>query len=174
MNQSTIAQGLPEMMKRKRLAARRIPPSPHMTLDPGASWPEMQTPSDLDPRLAHALASTVAVYKSTRVTKKLSPLQAGARKLARLYGDALVCVRYRQDPCGQYRYTTVELVVERMPLVRRGDMNKRVKVRIGFQETHLQQTAQDQGATWNDRTCLWEMPLRMAKKLGLMHRVVQE
>ena len=58
---------------------------------------ERRSPAGPDPREAAALAATVAIYKSTRVTKKLSPLQAGARKLTRLYGDALVCVRYRQD-----------------------------------------------------------------------------
>ncbi len=148
-------------------------PPPRPRSSDAAAWPNAEAPLDPDPREAAALAATVAIYKSTRVTKKLSPLQAGARKLTRLYGDALVCVRYRQDLQGHYRYTTVEIVVERMPLVRRTAMAKRVKVRIAFQETHLHQTAEDHGATWDDRTCLWEMPLGVAKKLGLLHRVVQ-
>jgi hypothetical protein len=159
-----------EMVMKKSMAAWRVPP---MTFE-AAAWPDAQVLSDLDPRVAHALAAAVAIYKNTRVTKKLSPLQPGARKLARLYGDALVCVRYRQDMRGQYRYTTVELVVERMPVVRREDMNRQVKVRIGFQEIQLHQTARSQGAIWNDRSCLWEMPLKLAKKLGLLHRVVKE
>lgn len=37
------------------------------------------------------------------VIKRMAPHQPGAVKLARRYGDALVCVRYRQDPDGQHR-----------------------------------------------------------------------
>ena len=43
--------------------------------------------------------------ESTRVVKKMSPAQPGAVKLARRFGDALVCVRYRHDAQGQQRYT---------------------------------------------------------------------
>ena len=52
----------------------------------------------------------------TRVVKKLSSQQGGALKLARRYGAALVCVRYRQDMQGLHRYTTVELVVDEAPV----------------------------------------------------------
>ncbi len=43
--------------------------------------------------MAHAL-------EGTRVVKKMSPSQPGALKLARRYGDALICVRYRHDAQG--------------------------------------------------------------------------
>ena len=108
---------------------------------------------------------------ATRVMKKLHPSQPGARKLARVYGDALVCVRYRHDEKGVLRYTTVELVVECMPLV--GRTPKVVAVRIGFNETGLQRLAQRHGATWDDRACVWHMTMEMAKKLKLSDRVVQ-
>ncbi len=51
-----------------------------------------------------------------RVTKTLEPDQPGAVRLTRQYGDALLCVRYRRDPRGLTRYTTVELIVDRAPV----------------------------------------------------------
>ena len=57
--------------------------------------------------------TTTAPLIKTRIVKRLAPDQAGAKKLARQYGNALVCVRYRQDPEQGLRYTTVELVVAR-------------------------------------------------------------
>lgn len=51
-----------------------------------------------------------------RVTRKLSPESRGALKLARQFGDALICVRHRSDDKGEYRYTTVELLVEKTPI----------------------------------------------------------
>jgi hypothetical protein len=56
-----------------------------------------------------------------RVTKKLSPASRGALKLARQFGDALVCVRHRSDDRGEYRYTTVELLVDKVRVQPRTD-----------------------------------------------------
>ncbi|HKX41878.1 MAG TPA: hypothetical protein VJO99_12025, partial [Burkholderiaceae bacterium] len=61
-----------------------------------------------------------ASSRTTHVVKRLSPTQAGALKLARRYGDALVCVRYRHDAAGRHRYTTVELIIDEAPIVPRG------------------------------------------------------
>lgn len=74
-------------MKRKGAPpARQMPPPPQRPRSSdAAAWPpSAEAPQDPDPREAAALAATVAIYKNTRVTKKLSPLQAGARKLTRL------------------------------------------------------------------------------------------
>ena len=40
------------------------------------------------------------------------PGQRGTQKLAALYGDRLVCVRYRYDAASGARYKTVELIVD--------------------------------------------------------------
>ncbi|HUG25875.1 MAG TPA: hypothetical protein VMN83_25525 [Albitalea sp.] len=116
-------------------------------------------------------ADARAAGPATRVMKKLNPSQPGARKLARIYGDALVCVRYRHDETSVLRYTTVELVVECMPLV--GRTPKMVAVRIGFDEAGLQRLAQRHGATWDGQACVWHMTMETAKKLKLSDRVVQ-
>ena len=109
-----------------------------------------------------------------RVLKKLGPEQPGAIKLARHYGDALVCVRYRRDANGSHRYTTVELVVDCVAVeTRNGKAERIVGVRVGFNETQLRQQVRDSGATWDARARLWRMPLRAARQLGLLDRVVE-
>lgn len=41
---------------------------------------------------------------------KLKPGQKGTRKLVDIYGDALVCVRYRYDEESRARVKTVEII----------------------------------------------------------------
>ena len=107
-----------------------------------------------------------------RVTKKLSPVQPGALKLARKYGDALVCVRYRVDATGSHRYTTVELIVDQVEVVRRPD--RVVGVRIGYEEGSLQSAVRASGAKWDKPAKLWRLPYRVAVGLGLRERIVEK
>jgi hypothetical protein len=109
-----------------------------------------------------------------RVLKKLGPEQPGAIKLARRYGDALVCVRYRRTADGSHRYTTVELIVDCVEAETRNRKAERiVGVRVGFNETQLRQQVRDSGARWDAPARLWRMPLRAAKQLGLLDRVIE-
>ena len=110
---------------------------------------------------------------ATHVVKRFSATQPGALKLARRFGDALVCVRYRHDPEGRYRYTTVELVVDEAPVKRRADLDATVMVHLAFNDTELQQLARAHGARWDDRQRLWAMPRRTAKKLELLACIVK-
>jgi hypothetical protein len=108
-----------------------------------------------------------------RVLKKLGPEQAGAIKLARRYGDALACVRYRRSANGSHRYTAVELIVNCVAVkARNGKAERNVGVRVGFNETQLRQQVRDR-AKWDPSARLWRMPLRAARQLGLLDRVVQ-
>lgn len=106
------------------------------------------------------------------VIKRMAPQQAGAVKLARRYGDALVCVRYREDPDGLHRCTTVELVVERVPIVRREP--RPVGLRLKHNERELRAALLQQGAVWDAAARLWRAPLRTVKALGLVDRVVEK
>jgi hypothetical protein len=110
----------------------------------------------------------------TRVVKKLSPSQFGALKLARRFGDALVCVRYRQDEQGTRRYTTVELLVEEAPILKRRNDSDPVGVRIGLQESALRRQAIAHGATWDSKSKLWRMPRKTARLLKLTERVLEK
>ena len=92
-------------------------------------------------------------------------------KLARNYGDTLVCVRYRVDAEGLHRYTTVALVVDRVPIVKR--VERIVGVRVLYEETTLQSAARAGGVTWDKTAKLWRMPYRVALGPGLRDRIVE-
>jgi len=106
-----------------------------------------------------------------RVTKTLEPDQTGAVRLTRQYGDALLCVRYRRDPRGLTRYTTVELIVDRAPVATKS--MRVVGVRIQFGEEQLRLRARNAGARWDKEARLWRMPLSIARALGLTERGVE-
>ena len=106
-----------------------------------------------------------------RVAKKLLPGQAGTLKLARRYGEKLLCVRYRLDEQGTERFTTVELVVERAPVVPR--QQKIVAVKIGLEEATLRAKVKQHGAKWDPIAKLWRLPARAAARLGLRERIVE-
>ena len=101
------------------------------------------------------------------VLKKLAPTAAGARRLAARFGDALVCVRYREDAKGTHRLTTVELIVDMRPLPP-GEL----LVRIAYDETDLRARVKDAGGTWDGKLKLWRVSRTTVRKLKLTSRVV--
>ena len=107
-------------------------------------------------------ADPVIDVAALRVTKRLAPMQPGAIKLARRYGDALVCVRYRRDAQGSRRYTTVELIVECTP-VSTARRDREVEVEIPWNQRRLRATALSRGATWDPQRRLWNMPRHLAE-----------
>lgn len=107
---------------------------------------------------------------SPRVVKKLSVTSRGALKLARQFGQALVCVRHRVDAKGEYRYPTVELLVERAPIV--PTVETVVGVQVGQSERSLQRVVKAAGTKWDAATNLWRMPRRLAGILRLSNRIV--
>ena len=114
-----------------------------------------------------------SVYAATHVVKRLSASQPGALKLARRFGDALVCVRHRHDPLGRYRYTTVELVVDEAPVARQPKFDAMVMVRLAFNEPELRQLVRAHGALWHPKRRLWCMQRSTAKELRLLTRIVR-
>jgi hypothetical protein len=108
------------------------------------------------------------------VVKTLRPLQPGTLKLLRRYGDALVCVRYREDATRTTRYTTVELVVESRPASRKARDGEAVEVRIEWRETTLRARAKSLGAELDPQTAMWKMTYRVARILGLTDRLQRD
>ena len=104
-----------------------------------------------------------------QVIKTLTPPQAGTVKLLRRYGNALVCVRYREDPARARRLTTVELVVEEWPQLRRADPT--VRVRLAYGEDSLRRRALAFGAQWDPADRVWTMPRSVARLLKLTRRL---
>lgn len=105
-----------------------------------------------------------------RVIKTLAPEDRGAIELARLYGDALVCVRHRADAKGKIRHTTVELLVESRPM--RPRPTRFVFLRLQAQERQLHAVVKAAGGKWDASRRLWCLPSRVASILNLRHKIV--
>ncbi len=116
--------------------------------------------------------SSISGYQHTRVVKKLNADQAGALKLARRFGQALVCVRYRQDPQRGHRYTTVEIVVDEAPIQRRFSPETVVALRIAFEERALRQAVKDNGGRWDKGAGVWRVPFEAVRRLSLTNRII--
>jgi hypothetical protein len=102
----------------------------------------------------------------------MRPGAKGTRRLLRVYGAQLLCVRYRYDEHGRRRMTTVELSVDERPWIPKPFATVHVEIR--YAETRLQELVRKNGATWDRARRLWRMRRGAALKLGLGHRIRQE
>ncbi|WP_284620682.1 hypothetical protein [Aquabacterium humicola] len=107
-----------------------------------------------------------------RITKKLSRSSRGALKLTQQFGEALICVRHRVDAKGDFRYTTVELLVDKVAIRPRND--KVVGVRVGLNERSLQTVIRAAGGVWDHKAKLWRIPRRVAGILRLVDRIADK
>lgn len=87
----------------------------------------------------------------TRLT--LRPGAPGTKRLAKRYGDRLVCVRYLYDEARGRRLKTVELVIEEAPWKGRARRPRRndhdlVRVRVDWREAELRLAVKKAGAVW--------------------------
>jgi hypothetical protein len=89
---------------------------------------------------------------------KLKPGQRGTKALVDVYGDALVCVRYRYDEESRTRVKTVEIIVEKKewtPPPPKFTDNELVPVQIAFIESELKDMAKSAGGRWNPEKRVW-------------------
>ena len=109
------------------------------------------------------------------IRKKLHPGQPGTKKWLAQYGEDLVCVRYRYDRERKCRFVTVELIVVQRPWQsdeKRIPRNKRVSVRIGYEESYLRGVVKAAGGKWNPAKRAWEVPYGAVLDLGLADRIM--
>lgn len=104
-----------------------------------------------------------------RVTKTMHPGERGAVRLMHAYGDRLVCVRYRTSGSDEERLTTVELIVERAVIRKRGDQVIAFKIRD--HEHKLRREALRRGAWFDAKSGLWQLARHEVLRLGLRHRI---
>ena len=119
--------------------------------------------------VVHRLKSKSAHLDEWRVAKKIKPSQRGAIKLARSYGSELLCVRYRENPEGTERLTTVELVVERVVIQKRDDPIVSFKIR--HDEMDLRRLAMSKGAKYDPKNFMWKLPRSEVLRMGLKSRI---
>jgi len=106
----------------------------------------------------------------------LKPGQKGTKRLFEVYGQALLCVRYRYDANRGVRLKTVEIVVEERPWqqpfsFKDGDI---APVEIGFGETELRETLRKMRAKWDPQEKLWLVPYRLIRGTELEARIPEE
>ena len=111
---------------------------------------------------------------ATRITKKLLPLQPGAKKLTARYGEALIYVRYRLDPTEDRRYTTVELLGADGPAITIPKTLQPVYLRLAENEVALWQTMLKDGAQWDKTRRAWRVTDTTAKRLRIHHRALAD
>lgn len=116
-------------------------------------------------------ANTVKAKKpaTLSVVKKFAPGQPGTRKLLEQYGNALVCVRHRHDSNSLYRYTTVELIVDKRAI--RGRKDPTLAVRVAPEDRRLQLTIKAAGGRWDPTNKVWKVPRSVVVGLGIEARV---
>jgi len=104
----------------------------------------------------------------TRLTRK--PGQKGTKKLKAIYGDKLVCVRYRYDEGKRKRYKTVEIIVEEVDWIPHQAV---VLVKVAWGEQGISSKVKEAGGKWNREKKAWELAYEKVVELGLEHRVVK-
>jgi hypothetical protein len=109
---------------------------------------------------------------SWAVSKTMQADGKGAAKLTKIYGDSLVCVRYRLSPDGKQRITTVELIVDQSPVQNKA--NPTVFVKIYPSETELITLAKAKGARYNAKTRLWRMTTNDAISMNIKERIASD
>ena len=117
----------------------------------------------------HRLKTKTESLASWRVAKKIKPNERGAIKIARNYGNELLCVRYRENPDGTERLTTVELVLERVMIQKRYDPI--VSFKIKPEEVELRLVAQSKGATYDGKNQMWNLVRSEVLRMGLRSRI---
>ena len=117
----------------------------------------------------HRLKSKTENLDTWRVAKKIKPSQRGAIKMARNYGSELLCVRYRENPDGTERLTTVELIVERVLIQKRDDPI--VSFKIKLEEVDLRRLAQSKGATYDGKNQMWNLARSEVLRMGPRSRI---
>lgn len=104
-----------------------------------------------------------------RVDKTMVAGERGTIKLSRRHGSALVCVRYRVSPDGRERVTTVEVIVDRALVQRRGEPLEALHL---YRSDHaLAQRLRSHGAHFDAATRTWFVPRRLVHALGLFERI---
>lgn len=90
------------------------------------------------------------MLKEMKTQTHLKPGQKGTKRLVEMYGDSLLCVRYRFDEKRGVRLKTVELVVEEK-IVRPGTRHRdddSVAVIVAYNEKALRDRLKAAGGRW--------------------------
>ena len=108
-------------------------------------------------------------------TKRL-PGQPGTKALMKIYGDRLVCVRYRYDRAQRKSYKTAEIIVAEAPwspppIALPPDTI--VYLRVDWGEPEVAREIKTAGGQWRRDLKLWALRYAEARRLDLLDRMVE-
>lgn len=107
--------------------------------------------------------------------RKVERGDPGSKKWQKLYGDKLLCVRYKYDDQSRKRITTIELIADEQdwqPNTSLIPKNKIVPLRINYGEVDLARKVKSMGGKWNKKQKVWEIACGYAQELGSAKRIV--
>jgi hypothetical protein len=111
-----------------------------------------------------------------RTIKKMQPGTKGTKKLVDIYGDKLVCVRYRKDDQRNRNVKTIELIIDENAFSTNASeisMNKLLCLDVKEEEALLGRAIRSEGGKWNRKAGVWELPYKKVLALGLEGRIVK-
>lgn len=112
------------------------------------------------------------------ITKRhLKPGQPGTKALTKIYGEELLCVRYKYDYTKKKRYKTVELIVDETEWVPKQTdkmLTKWFYVQTEQNEADLIKKIKRHGGRRDPENCLWAMRLSAIIKINLCDRIIDE
>jgi hypothetical protein len=117
------------------------------------------------------------MLKDMKSSKHLKPGQAGTKRLVEKYGDALLCVRYRDDEQRGVRLKTVELIVGEKPLPsgRRYQDNDMVALAVHYSEKIFRDIVKAAGGRWDQEQKLWRIKYGAIRdNAELLGRIIPE
>jgi hypothetical protein len=109
-----------------------------------------------------------------RIGLSLKPGRSGTKKLVALYGERLVCVRYRYDEKKKKRFKTVELIIEEIswePRAKLYDRDEIVGVELKTNDDEMRARVLRAGGKWNAARKVWQIRYDRAIQLGLRSRI---
>ncbi|QTA91346.1 hypothetical protein [Desulfonema magnum] len=111
------------------------------------------------------------------IRRNLKPGQKGTKKLAEIYGDSLVCVRYRYDEKRKKRLKTVEIIIDEAdwePQKKKSVTDTLiVGIRTELKETKLRSKVRNAGGKWDRTRKLWVISYTKAAGPGLEDRIAE-
>lgn len=113
--------------------------------------------------------------KNLITRRTVYPGYPGSKKWQKIYGDKLLCVRYKYDDVNKKRITTIELIVDEQdwkPNTTLIPKNKIVQLQINYGEIDLARKVKSMGGKWNKLKKVWEISYGSAQELGLAKRIV--
>jgi hypothetical protein len=114
------------------------------------------------------------MLKEMKAYAHLKPGQDGTKRLVDLYGDKLVCVRYRYDEARGMKVKTVEIIVDEKPLwAPRFKDDDLVPLHIAYDETELRQQLRAMRARWDAERKLWYVRYGLIRGTPLVERLAE-